>query len=103
MEFEGSPPSALFPQREFEMIKGLIGSIIITSFFIIVPASAQEMDCSKAGMKQANAEMKKMPAGADKKMAMKEMKMAKSSMKKKDMEGCKTHMNKAMDMGSMTK
>ncbi len=40
-----------------------------------------------------------MAAGEKKTMGMKEMTMAKEMMEKKDMEGCKTHMNKAMEMG----
>jgi hypothetical protein len=32
-------------------------------------------------------------------MGMKEMTMAKEMMDKKDMTGCKMHMNKAMEMG----
>ena len=40
-----------------------------------------------------------MPAGEMKTMGMKEMTMAKEMMAKKDMAGCKMHMNKAMEMG----
>ena len=50
-------------------------------------------------MTKASADTDKMPAGEKKTMAMKEMTMAKDMMAKKDMAGCKTSMNKAMDMG----
>jgi hypothetical protein len=43
--------------------------------------------------------MDKMPASEKKNMAIKEMTMAKDMMAKKDMAQCKSHMNKAMEMG----
>jgi hypothetical protein len=83
------------------MLKGLLGSIAIASLIAIAPVSVQaaEMDCSDANMMKASADMDKMPAGEKKTMGMKEMTMAKDMMAKKDMAGCKTHMNKAMEMG----
>jgi len=84
------------------MLKGLLGSIAIASFLAIAPISAQAaemMDCTDANMTKANANMDKMAAGEKKTMGMKEMTMAKEMMEKKDMAGCKTHMNKAMEMG----
>jgi hypothetical protein len=56
------------------------------------------MDCSEAGMTNANMMMMKMPDATKKDAAMKEMGMAKEMMAKKDMAGCKTHMDKAMGM-----
>ena len=57
------------------------------------------MDCTDVNMMKVNADMDKMPAGEKKTMGMKEMTMAKDMMGKKDMAACKTHMNKAMEMG----
>jgi hypothetical protein len=57
------------------------------------------MDCTEARMMKANSDMAAMPAGESKTMGMKEMTMAKDMMDKKDLSGCKTHMNKAVDMG----
>lgn len=84
------------------MLKGLLGSFAIAAVLAVSPASAQSgamMDCSASNMTKANADMDKMPAGEKKNMAMKEITMAKDMMAKKDMAGCKTHMNKAMEMG----
>ena len=83
------------------MIKGLLSSITVAALLAIAPASAQTgaMECNDANMMKANADMDKMAAGEKKTMGMKEMTMAKEMMEKKDMAGCKTHMNKAMEMG----
>jgi hypothetical protein len=81
------------------MLKGIIALATVSAFLAITPASAAEMDCTDANMTKASADMDKMPAGEKKTDAMKEMTMAKDMMGKKDMAGCKTHMNKAMEMG----
>lgn len=81
------------------MLKGILGVVAVSALLSIAPASAQMMDCTDANMTKASADMDKMPAGEKKTMAMKEMTMAKEMMGKKDMAGCKTHMNKAMEMG----
>jgi hypothetical protein len=82
------------------MYKQLLGAIVIATLFTIAPASAQMMDCTDSNMMKANADMDKMPASEKKNMAMKEMTMAKDMMAKKDMAQCKSHMNKAMEMGT---
>jgi hypothetical protein len=82
------------------MLKGILGVVAVSALLSITPASAQMMDCTDANMTKASADMDKMPAGEKKTMAMKEMTMAKDMMGKKDMAGCKTHMNKAMGMGT---
>ncbi len=82
------------------MLKTLLGSFAVMAVLAIAPASARMMDCTEANMTKASADMDKMPAGEKKNMAMKEMTMAKDMMAKKDMAGCKTHMDK---MGSMMK
>ena len=84
------------------MIKGLLGSFAVAALLALAPISAQAaemMDCTDANMTKASADMDKMAAGEKKTMAMKDMTMAKEMMAKKDMAGCKTHMNKAMEMG----
>jgi len=84
------------------MLKALLGSIAITSLLATAPISASAadmMDCTDSNMMKANADMDKMGAGEKKTMGMKEMTMAKEMMEKKDMTGCKTHLNKAMEMG----
>ena len=83
------------------MFKGILGIVAVSALLSIAPASAAEMDCTDANMMKANADMDKMGAGEKKSMGMKEMTMAKEMMAKKDMAGCKTHMNKAMGMGMM--
>lgn len=80
------------------MIKGLLGSIAVAALLAASPASAQMTDCTDANMTKASADMEKMPAGEKKTGAMKEMTMAKEMMAKKDMAGCKTHMDKMMTM-----
>ncbi len=79
------------------MIKGLLASLAVAALLAATPASAM-MDCTDANMTQASADMEKMPAGEKKTMAMKEMTMAKEMMTKKDMAGCKAHMDKMMTM-----
>ena len=84
------------------MFKGLLGSFAIASLLAIAPVAAQAaemMECTDANMTKANSEMDSMAAGEKKTMGMKEMTMAKEMMEKKDMAGCKMHMNKAMEMG----
>lgn len=81
------------------MIKTLMGLVAVSALLAITPVSAAEMDCTDANMTKASSDMDKMPAGAAKTDAMKEMTMAKDMMAKKDMASCKTHLNKAMEMG----
>lgn len=81
------------------MLKGIFAVAAVSALLAVAPVSAAEMDCTDANMTKASADMDKMPAGASKTDAMKEMTMAKDMMAKKDMAGCKMHMNKAMEMG----
>ena len=81
------------------MFKGVLGIVAVSALLSIAPASAAEMDCTDANMAKASEDMDKMPAGEMKTMGMKEMAAAKEMMAKKDMPGCKMHMNKAMEMG----
>lgn len=84
------------------MFKGILGIVAVSALLSISSVSAAEMDCTEANMSKGMTDMEKMPAGEKKEMGMKEMTMAKEMMEKKDMAGCKMHMNKAMEMG-MTK
>ncbi len=79
------------------MFKGILGIVAVSALLSIAPASAAAMDCTAATMPTADSDMEKMPAGDKKTMGMKEMTMAKEMMEKKDMAGCKMHMNKAME------
>jgi hypothetical protein len=84
------------------MLKGLLGSIAVAGLLALVPLSTQAaeiMDCTDANTMKANGDMDKMAAGEKKTMGMKETSMAKEMMEKKDMAGCKTYMNKAIEMG----
>ena len=81
------------------MFKGILGIVAVSALLSVTPAAAAEMDCTEANMTKASADMDKMAAGEKKTMGMKEMTMAKEMMAKKDMAGCKMHMNKAMEMG----
>ncbi len=82
------------------MFKGILGIIAVSALLSLAPASAAKMmKCNSANMMKANEAMDKMPDGEKKSMGMQEMTMAKEMMDKKDMKGCKMHMNKAMKMG----
>ena len=78
----------------------LLRSIAITSVLIIAPASAQpvapQIDCTDENITKASAEMDKLPGGEKKNRAMTELAMAKEMMAKKDVAGCKTHLNNAL-------
>jgi hypothetical protein len=84
------------------MFKKILGIVAVSALLSISQVAAAEMDCTQANMMKANGDMDKMAAGEKKTMGMKEMTMAKGMMDKKDMAGCKMHMNKAMetDMGT---
>ena len=84
------------------MLKVVLGSIAIASLLVTAPNSASAfdmMDCTDANIMKANADVDKMSAGEKKTMGMKEITMAKAMMEKKDMTGCKLHLNKAIEMG----
>jgi hypothetical protein len=78
----------------------LLRSIAITSVLIIGPVSAQpatpQIDCTDENITKASAEMDKLPGGEKKNTAMNELIMAKEMMAKKDVAGCKTHLNNAL-------
>ncbi len=78
----------------------LITAISFANAQATAPGTSSEamMDCSEAGMTNANNSMMKMTDTTKKAAAMKEMDMAKEMMAKKDMAGCKMQMDKAMGM-----
>jgi hypothetical protein len=81
------------------MFKGILGLVVVSVLLAITPASAMDMECTDANMTKASADVDKMPDGEKKTMGMKEMTMAKGMMERRDLEGCKTHMNQALEMG----
>ncbi|MEO8422014.1 MAG: hypothetical protein ABI457_12555 [Hyphomicrobium sp.] len=62
-----------------------------------------KMECTDADMATMETKMKAMTDANKQKMAMGEMDMAKKMMASKDMDGCKMHMDKAMDSMDMMK
>jgi hypothetical protein len=62
-----------------------------------VAHEGHKMECNDTSINAMNADIQAMPDGEAKTTAMKEMKMAEEMMAKKDMEGCATHMDNAME------
>ena len=87
-----------------KMIQPLACAALSAMLLSAVPALAQtsgamtSMHCSDASMKTAHDSMMKMTDANKKAETMKEMDMAKDKMAKKDDNGCKMHMDKAMGM-----
>ena len=99
------------------MFKRLLAALAFSTLMASVPAVAQStdkapppaaangadqttaLDCTANNMAKGHSMMMGMPDGEKKTMGMQEMTMAKDMMEKKDMAGCKTHMNKGMGMG----
>jgi hypothetical protein len=87
-----------------KMIQPLACAALSAVLFSVMPAFAQtpgamsSMNCSDTNMKAMNDSMMKMTDATKKAAAMKEMEMAKDMMGKKDDNGCKMHMDKAMGM-----
>ena len=85
----------------------LVGALVVA---FATPAFAEDkmdkmgsMNCTEADMAAMETKMKSMTDADKQKMAMDEMDMAKKMMANKDMDGCKMHMNKAMDSMDMMK
>lgn len=86
----------------------LVGALVVA---LAAPVFAEDttdkmgmMNCTEADMAAMETQMKGMTDADKQKMAMSEMDMARKMMANKDMDGCKMHMNKAMDsMGMMKK
>ena len=103
------------------MFKPLLTALAISALIASAPAAAQgtdkspatappaaaaksadqttALDCTADNMAKGHSMMMGMPDGEKKTMGMQEMTMANDMMEKKDMAGCKTHMNKGMGMG----
>lgn len=83
------------------MLKGLLCSVAMLGLIAATPALAETgalADCTDANMINANAAVDKMPAGANKTMAMKEMETAKDHRARKESEKCKINLSKAIDL-----
>ncbi len=82
----------------------LVGALVVA---FATPAFAEDkmesMNCTDADMAAMETKMKSMMDADKQKMAMGEMDMAKKMRANKDMDGCKMHMNKAMDSMDMMK
>jgi mono/diheme cytochrome c family protein len=71
--------------------------------FATAPASfavahqGHKMECNETTVNAMNADIQAMPDGEAKATATKEMQMAEQMMTKHDMDGCETHMDKAME------
>jgi hypothetical protein len=81
------------------LIFGLFGLPV----FAAVPVSfavaheGHQMECTETSINAMNADIQAMGDGGAKTTAMTEMQMAQDMMAKKDMKGCMTHMNNAME------
>lgn len=94
-------------------MKALFVMASVAAVVAVSPVLAQEkmdkmmdkmsMNCTDADMAAMETKMKGMMDADKQKMAMGEMDMAKKMMANKDMDGCKMHMNKAMDSMDMMK
>lgn len=88
--------------RKFALTN-LIVAIFGLPMVAALPASfsvaheGHRMECNDAGINAMNADVQAMPDGEAKTTAMKEMQMAQDMMDKKDMKGCMTHMDAAME------
>jgi hypothetical protein len=58
---------------------------------------AHKTECTETAINAVSADVQAMPDGAAKAKAMQEMKMAEELMAKKNMQGCVTHLHKAME------
>jgi hypothetical protein len=62
-----------------------------------VAHEGHKMECTDTSINAMNADIQALPDGEAKTTAMNEMQMAQDMMARHDMEGCKTHMDNAMD------
>ena len=91
------------------MLKTLVLALSLVGLLSVGAAVAEDkmdkmsMNCTDADMAAMDTKMKSMTDADKQKMAMGEMDMAKKMMASKDMDGCKMHMNKAMDSMDMMK
>ena len=86
------------------MPKLIFSNLVFGTFVLIsVPATfavaheGHQMECTETSINAMNADVQAMDDGEAKTEAIKEMQMAEDMMSKKDMQGCMTHMNNAME------
>ena len=82
-----------------KLIFGTFGSIAFagTSASFAVAHEGHKMECNETSINAMNADIQAMSDGEAKTTAAKEMQMAEQMMTKHDMDGCETHMDKAME------
>jgi hypothetical protein len=88
--------------RKSFALSSVLGALIFATFTSgplspVVAHEGHKMECNDTSMNAMNADIQAMPDGDAKTTAMKEMQMAEDMMAKKDMGGCETHMDNAMD------
>ena len=89
--------------RKYVLIGALVVAFATPAFAEDKTDKMESMNCTDADMAAMDTKMKNIADVDKQKMAMGEMDMAKKMMANKDMDGCKMHMNKAMDSMDMMK
>ena len=82
-----------------KLIFGTVGLIVFASTVasFAVAHEGHKMECNETSVNAMNADIQAMRDGEAKTTAKKEMQMAEQLMAKHDMDGCETHMDKAME------
>jgi hypothetical protein len=89
--------------RNYAFIANLVlGSLGLTalgtaSLNFAVAHEGHQMECTETSINAMNADVQAMGDGGAKTTAVKEMQLAQDMMAKKDMKGCMTHMDNAME------
>jgi hypothetical protein len=88
--------------RKSDFVSLVLGFLAVAACAGIPLSSAlahegHKMECNETSMNAMNADIQAMADGEAKTTAMKEMQMAEDMMAKKDMGGCETHMDNAVD------
>ncbi|MBK5197512.1 MAG: hypothetical protein JJE37_04445 [Methyloceanibacter sp.] len=80
----------------------VFGILALTAFAsapltLAVAHEGHQMECTETSINAMNADVQAMGDGEAKTTAVKEMQLAQDMMAKKDMKGCMTHMDNAME------
>ena len=77
----------------------VFGTLVLASApaTFAIAHEGHQMECTAININAMNADVQAMGDGEAKTEAIKEMQMAEDMMSKKDMQGCMTHMNNAME------
>ena len=80
----------------------VFGILALTAFAsapltLAVAHEGHQMECTETSINAMNADVQAMGDGEAKTTAVKEMRLAQDMMAKKDMKGCMTHMDNAME------